>query len=108
MGGSSSGGSYSPRVGGGGSDSCDFSFETEIFGPVEEYVSQLSIGDVLSVELTPERAIGIFDTQSRQVGSIAGSNYIPRLVSCLQQDNHYVAEVIAINGSQIKIRVSRN
>ena len=60
MGGSGGGGGYPPSgagTGGKGGKSCDFNFVTTIFGPVPGLANQLSVGDVLLVQLTAKRRL---------------------------------------------------
>lgn len=105
-----------PGSGSGGSggakrrDECNLSFDTDVFGPVPSVAKKVSVDDELHIQLVQQgghSSVGVLLPSGEQLGSIAGSNYLPALVRCLQNGVNYTAKVIAINGAQIIIRISR-
>lgn len=106
-GGSSSGSGSGFGGGSGGVDECSFAFETDVFGPVAALVATLSVGDPLAIQMLG-LSVGVFvvSPSLQQLGSVAGSTNIPRLVGCIQKGVVFGGEVVAINGSQVRIRIS--
>lgn len=107
MSGSSGGG------GGGGSwdeapPACEkLVIDTQLSSPKAPVVSQISVGDILDVALQPG-AGGVLVVVLHK-GQLAGGLASPdlqRLRECMQGGTQYVAKVTAINGAQVKIRIS--
>lgn len=92
--------------GGGGTDPCrKITFETLLQSPVPAVVAQLQVGEILHVELTNNRPpIIVLRQNGTIVGAIIPQN-IRQLVDCINAGNHYVAEVVRIQGGAVTLRV---
>ena len=111
MGGSGSGGAWTPEgPNGSGSDPCDLRFRTDLFGPVASVVQGLSVGDHLAVHLVTQgqtQSVAALTQSTRHVaGTIIGVRQLGDLVNCLAQ-HAYEAEVTAIAGSKVTVIVKR-
>ena len=111
MGGSgSSGGSIPVGSMVGHADHCDLQFETTLYGPIPSVVTELRVGDLLTVQLIKgdhsQSVAALTQSKHEVAGTFAGPVQLGTLVSCLSQYN-YVAEVKAISGSQVTVFVRR-
>lgn len=90
-------------------ETCNLSFETNLYGPVPDVVSTLRVGDHLYVKLTEDQlSVGVFKkAQSEPVGTIVGPVQIPDLIACLQDGHAYGAAIRQIVGSTVTIKVYR-
>ena len=82
----------------------DLRFKTTITSP-QPAASSLQVEDVLVValETEPRPVIRLFDQAGNLIGSVAA--HLPDLLRCTQEGFPYEAEVLEIDGGQIKIEV---
>ena len=111
MGGSGSGGGWTPEgANGSGSDPCDLRFQTDLFWPVASVVQGLRVGDRLAVQLMQEgqsrRVAALKQSTGDVAGTIIGEQQLGVLVNCLAQ-HAYEAEITAIAGSKVTVIVAR-
>ncbi len=105
----SGGGGSSGPAGGFGSDSgtsCDqLRFEAFLSGVQDSVLASLTVGNVLSVGLqqTPVRAIVVREAGGQVVGAL--TTRVRELLRCLQQQVDFEAEVLAINGGDVRVAV---
>lgn len=87
--------------------SCNLKIDTAIYSPVPEVADNLETGDILSVQLTGTKVVkvGVFTQDGECAGTIARAEKLEQLISCLQNDNEFLAEVTSANGSDIRIQV---
>lgn len=108
-GGGSSGGSGGGVGGGGGSpsDPCDITETAPVNSPQPNVVRTLSIGDRLMVQIAgaPRRSLQLV-AAAGVAGSLTHRGALA-LVNCIDAGNAYEAEVIALNGGQVTVRISR-
>lgn len=96
-------------VGGGMSNepSClDISFQTQISSPKAEVVAELSVDDVLDIELIVGGKVTTVAVKhaGKIVGGLASPN-ISKIRQCLSQGIRYQATVISIDSGLIRIEV---
>lgn len=105
---SGGGGSTGPGGGFGGDSgtTCDqLRFEAFLSGVQDSVLSSLQLGDLLDVGLqrTPVRAIVARDASGALVGAL--TTRVRELLRCLQQQVDFEAEVLAINGGDVRVAV---
>lgn len=103
------------RTGGGGGgdvddDICELlSFEAVVQSPQPAAVATLTVGEQLYVSMTGPaanvRSIEVRRSDGELVGAIVEE--APRLIACLARRYTYVAEVLAISGGAVTVRVRR-
>jgi hypothetical protein len=104
-------GSSSNSFGGGfesGDVDCDnLVLNTQIASPQPAVISKLQVNDILQVELDTVGATTaiVLRHQTVVAGAIASPD-MQRLRQCLEGGTHYQAEVTAISGAQVSIRIS--
>lgn len=74
-------------------------------GVQDSVLSSLEVGNVLSVDLqrTPVRAIVVRDASGAVVGAL--TTRVRELLRCLQQQVDFEAEVLSINGGDVRVAV---
>lgn len=79
-------------------------FRTSVSSP-QPAASTLAVGDILGVvlETEPRPVVRLVDSASKVVGSVVG--HLPDLLRCIQEGLSYEAEVLEINGGQIKVQI---
>lgn len=103
MSGSGSGG-WTPTS---SSDKCaELLFEAQLNSPQAEVLETLRLGEHLSVELSalPRQVVQVVKNNS-VVGAVTGSQ-TAQLISCLQNEYSFKAEVLSVNGGMCTIRVT--
>lgn len=106
-GGGSGGGGYSPTD---SKKNCeDLTFETMLNSPDPSVINQMSIGDILDVEIVATQGVNVVGALRRNTTrDLAGTitDYLRELLRCLQSSNvSYEAEVLSINGGIVRVRV---
>lgn len=87
-------------------DPCNITETTNLNSVSRTAVAALRVGDRLNVVFQagpPQRLVA-----QTQAGVVAGSITSPSMlqfIQCIQADNHYVAEVIAIRGALCQVRI---
>lgn len=104
---------FSGSGGGGGSwdeppPSCEkLVIDTQLSSPKAEVIAGIRVGDVLDVTLQPSGGATLVVVLSN--GQIAGGLASPdlqRLRECIELGTNYQAVVTAINGAQVRVRVT--
>ncbi len=74
-------------------------------GVQDSVLASLTVGNVLSVGLqqTPVRAIVVREAGGQVVGAL--TTRVRELLRCLQQQVDFEAEVLAINGGDVRVAV---
>lgn len=96
---------------GGGGDpipgNCDdLSFETQLTSPQTAVVATIVVGDVLTVLLANvqgQRVVQVLKG-SQVAGGLTGPDALA-MRNCMDQGHDYLAEVLNINGGQVRVRV---
>jgi hypothetical protein len=102
--GSGSGGGTPPPV---ELDCEKLTFDAEIASPQPRVIGTLKVGSKLGIEIDVAGGRNRIVLKTRD-GSVAGaliSGRIPELLRCLQQGESFVAEVMKIDGGDIRVRV---
>lgn len=81
-------------------------FETTVWSPQPSVVLKLQIGQILQVDLEEEgevRRVAV-RADGDLVGSLVGTN-VASVIRCLQEKVAFGAEVTAVEGGQVRVRV---
>jgi hypothetical protein len=79
--------------------------ETTLNSANPAVVKTLREGDILTLQAqTPRGPLVAFTANSQEVGSIT-SALLARILTCIEQGNEYVAEVIKVRGGQVNVEV---
>lgn len=102
----SSGGGYTPSFESSPSKvPCnELAFHTTVASPDPVVVPTLKKGDTLEVILTPAKKIELHDKNGDVAGGLL-SPYRDTLINCIEQGIDYVATILEISGSIVKIKV---
>jgi hypothetical protein len=98
----------SPGGNGGESNCSDLRFTTTLASPDPDPVEALTPGDVLGVALVEEAGvtiIAVVDDDGSPIGSVV-SDRAAQLRECLQREFSYEAEVEAVDGGAVRVRIS--
>ena len=124
-GGGGGGGSYSGGGGGAGSAgsgggfgagsssadacACALEFHATINGPDSDYLSALTLGSVLGVQLGgPQgRTIQVLAAGNYVLGSLIGIAVAAQLIECIAQGHRYQAQVVSILSGTVQVLVTR-
>lgn len=104
-------GSNGGSGGGGGSweapSTCEnLVIDTQLSSPKPAVIAGIKVGDVLDVTLQQGAGTTVVVMHGGQIAGGLASPQVQRLRECLEGGTVYGAEVTAINGAQVKIRVS--
>jgi len=86
--------------------SCDkLGFECQLHSPNPAVVPQLSVGDLLTIQLTQgARLVAEAYWHGQVAGSILSAQ-LQKFLDCLQQGYSYQATVLSITGGSVRVRV---
>ena len=88
-------------------DCARLTFETQLASPDAAVVGTLTVADVLAIELqvaeSGRRVIAAVASDGRVAGAI--TSHTADLVRCIQEGFAYMAEVTAIDGGWVDVRV---
>lgn len=80
--------------------------DTQLSSPRAEVVDRLNAGDLLEVSLDEgRRDVVVVRHQDDLAGGLASPN-LGRLRACIEGGTTYQAEVIEVNGGQVRVRVT--
>jgi hypothetical protein len=81
--------------------------DTQLSSPKAAVIASISVGDILDVALRPhDGGVLVVVLHNEEVAGGLASPNLPRLRECIEGGTQYAAEVNAINGAQVKVRVS--
>jgi hypothetical protein len=80
---------------------------TQISSPKMQVIQGITVGTVLEVviELASTVSVVVVKHKGHIAGGVASPN-VQRLRECIQQGTVYQAQVIAVNGPQVNIRIA--
>ncbi|HDR0626816.1 TPA: hypothetical protein ACPDW7_001851 [Pasteurella multocida] len=91
---------------GAGSQCENLIINTQLISPKPNVISQLRVGDDLSLAISSHTQDSITINAFKD-GKSAGAIIVPQLLPCMSKGYEYIAEVLSINHGQVKLCIKR-